>query len=269
MAVRPTFVDEIPFHYERYLAPLVFQYYAADLAQRIMVPAKGKLLETAAGTGLATRLLRYRIPADAQFFVTDISSDMLETASQHIESNGTTSFQTANAMALPFTDNTFDAVCCQFSMMFFDDKLKAMQETWRVLKPGGTFTFNTWDSIEQNEFANAVDNAVTQCLPIGTPSLYKVPYGCFDTEELKTLLMDAGFKTVHSEKISGISVANQAKQVAKGFILGTPARIFIEKYAPGTLSNVMNQTEKAIIQQFGSHSINAKMQAIVFQAQKD
>src|ERR1700742_3194792 len=40
-----------------------------------------------------------------------------------------------DAQHLPFTDAMFDAVVCQFGVMFFPDKKQAFSEAWRVLKP--------------------------------------------------------------------------------------------------------------------------------------
>ena len=59
-------------------------------------------------------------------------------------------------MALPFADASFDAVVCQFGVMFFPDKPKAFAETRRVLRPGGAFLFNAWDRIGENEFTDVV-----------------------------------------------------------------------------------------------------------------
>jgi ubiquinone/menaquinone biosynthesis C-methylase UbiE len=43
-------------------------------------------------------------------------------------------------MNMPFRDEEFDAVVCQFGAMFFPDKPKAFSEARRVLKPGGIFS---------------------------------------------------------------------------------------------------------------------------------
>ena len=53
-------------------------------------------------------------------------------------------FQTADATALPFADGEFDAVLCQFGVMFFPDKDKAYREVYRVLATGGHYVFTVW-----------------------------------------------------------------------------------------------------------------------------
>lgn len=71
------FTGEIPKNYEKYLGPLIFSEYAEDLAKRISIPSGGVLLETAAGTGMATRCLRDAINRDVHIVATDLNEDML------------------------------------------------------------------------------------------------------------------------------------------------------------------------------------------------
>jgi ubiquinone/menaquinone biosynthesis C-methylase UbiE len=127
------FVGSIPANYDRYLGPLIFEEYAADLANRVSaVLGTGKrVLETAAGTGIATRALRSTLAADVELVVTDLNEPMLEHAKAKFAADENIAFQPANAMNLPFPDASFDAVVCQFSVMFFPDKLEALREVIR------------------------------------------------------------------------------------------------------------------------------------------
>ncbi len=79
------FIGEIPKNYERYLGPLIFREYAEDLATRIDVQAGGVVLETAAGTGMATRQLRDSISQDVRIVATDLNADMLTVAKEKFE----------------------------------------------------------------------------------------------------------------------------------------------------------------------------------------
>jgi tocopherol O-methyltransferase len=53
-------------------------------------------------------------------------------------------FQVANALEMPFADNSFDLVWSLESGEHMPDKVKFLQECHRVLKPGGTFIMATW-----------------------------------------------------------------------------------------------------------------------------
>src|SRR6185436_2063586 len=133
--VDETFTGSIAEVYETYFVPLIFAPYARDLAPRVAAASPQRVLEIAAGTGVVTRALRALLPPSVE-----------------IVAGGTVEWRQADAMALPFGDASFDAVVCQFGAMFFPDKAKAFAETRRVLRPGGTFHFNVWDRIVDNEF---------------------------------------------------------------------------------------------------------------------
>jgi ubiquinone/menaquinone biosynthesis C-methylase UbiE len=51
----------------------------------------------------------------------------------------------ADASALPFPDRSFEAVVCQFGLMFVPDKEAAIREAYRVLASDGVLLFSVWD----------------------------------------------------------------------------------------------------------------------------
>ena len=79
------------------------------------------MLEIAAGTGALTRELVRTLPASVTITATDLSHPMLDRAQSHPGSERVR-WQQADALALPFDDSTFDAIACQFGVMFFPDK---------------------------------------------------------------------------------------------------------------------------------------------------
>ena len=56
----------------------------------------------------------------------------------------TTDFQVANALEMPFAENSFDLVWSLESGEHMPDKAKFLQECYRVLKPGGKLILATW-----------------------------------------------------------------------------------------------------------------------------
>ena len=110
------------------------------------------------------------LPETVAIVATDLNQAMLDQAA----ARGTTRpvrWRQADAMALPFADGAFDAVVCQFGVMFFPEKGGAYAEVRRVLRSGGLFVFNVWDRIEENEFADTVTTALDGPLPRGSAAL--------------------------------------------------------------------------------------------------
>ena len=75
------FAGSIPSLYDRYLGPFLFKPYALDLARRL-AGLEGRLLETAAGTGVLTRALVDTLPPSIAITATDLNQPMLDHAAQ-------------------------------------------------------------------------------------------------------------------------------------------------------------------------------------------
>ena len=146
------FAGSIPEVYERFLVPLIFEPYALDLARRLAKTKPGAVLETAAGTGVLTRAIASALPTPARMTATDLNQPMLDHAKSRQPADSRIEWRQADALALPFEDRSFDAVACQFGVMFFPDKVQGYREARRVLKPGGHFFFSVWDSNRRERF---------------------------------------------------------------------------------------------------------------------
>ena len=157
--------------YEKYLVPLIFEPYAYDMAPRVVRLGGDAVLETAAGTGILTRRLSSLSPSEVEIFATDVSQPMLDLAIE-IGTARRIEWRRADAMSLPYADGSFDTVVCQFGIMVFEDRIRAISEVRRVLRPGGTFLFNVWDRIEQNEFVDTVVGAVGEMFPADPPRIH-------------------------------------------------------------------------------------------------
>jgi SAM-dependent methyltransferase len=257
------FSGSIPALYERYLAPVLFEPYALDFAARLAGLQTGRVLETAAGTGIVTRVLARTLPTAIEIVATDLNQAMLDfAATQPLAFN--VRWQQADAQHLPFADQTFDAVVCQFGMMFLPNKRAGYAEAHRVLKPGGRFVFSVWDKLEENEFAHAVNVAVAALFPNDPPAfLARTPYGLHDMEGLREDLRHVGFSTVTIDQVRVCSRATSPRDVARGFCQGTPLRSEIAARNVGQLEEVTSIVASALASRFGPNPIEGKMKAHV------
>src|SRR5713101_4967208 len=163
------FSGSIPAAYDRYLGPMLFPPYAEDLAARLQLAKNGSVLELACGTGILTRALRTHLPSTVKLTATDLNEPMFRHATAKFRKNEAVQWLQADACSLPFGDRMFDAVVCQFGIMFVPDKALAAREAHRVLKPGGLFFLNEWDEIEHNEVDHPRQHRIAGWIPRHPP----------------------------------------------------------------------------------------------------
>jgi SAM-dependent methyltransferase len=260
------FAGSIPEFYDRYLGPLIFAPYAADLAARVARLAPKRLLETAAGTGIATRAVAQALPEIAQIVATDLNHAMIDFAAAKTKARNV-SWRQADALALPFEDGVFDAVVCQFGVMFFPDRRAGYREALRVLAPGGRFVFSVWDRIEDNDVARIVTDAVAALFPKDPPRfLARTPHGHHDIVVIRDDLALAGFGSIEIETVAKRSRAPSHRDPALGFCQGTPLRNEIEARDPARLAEATEAAAAALAARLGPGPIDGKIQAHVIAA---
>jgi SAM-dependent methyltransferase len=261
------FAGSIPELYDTHLVPLIFEPYALDLARRAAALAPGRVLETAAGTGVVTRALARTLPAQVDLVATDLNPPMLARAAA-VGTARPVAWQPADAMQLPFAAGAFDLVVCQFGVMFFPDKAAAFAEARRVLRPGGALLFNVWDRIEANEFADVVTAALAALYPDDPPRfMARTPHGYFDRELIARDLAAAGFGAPPViETVTARSRAPSAQAVAVAYCQGTPLRNEIETRSADGLADATRACAQALEARFGSGAVDGQIQALVVMA---
>jgi ubiquinone/menaquinone biosynthesis C-methylase UbiE len=266
VATDKVFAGSIPEIYDRFLVPLIFDPYAADLAGRVALAQPRDVLETAAGTGVLTRALASRLAPSTRIVATDLNQPMLDQASQR-QADGRAEWKQADALALPFGDGGFDVVACQFGVMFFPDKVQGYKEARRMLRPGGRFLFNVWGPIEDNNFADVVTQALARVFPGDPPRfMARTPHGHHDVGRIREDLKSAGFADLSVDAVDATSKAASARHAAVAFCQGTPLRNEIEARDASRLEEATNQAADALARRFGKDAIEGRIRALVITA---
>ncbi|HEX8244954.1 MAG TPA: methyltransferase domain-containing protein [Longimicrobium sp.] len=253
------FVGSIPELYDRYLGPMLFEGYAADLASRLRLPSSPlpAVLEVAAGTGILTERLLEALPANATLTVTDLNAPMLDVARRRVggAASDAVTWQVADAMALPFEDASFDAVACQFGAMFFPDKRGAARETLRVLRPGGQWLFSVWGAWDENPFGEIVHRTVERFFPADPPGFYRVPFSFADPAALRPVVEGAGFEELEIVELDRVAESPSARDAAVGLVRGNPLIAAIEERGTVDAEEVVQALAEALAARFGDHPL--------------
>jgi len=261
------FTGSIPRIYDTYLVPLIFEPYARDLVDRLATLQPARILELAAGTGVVTRAMAARLPAEVSIVATDLNQAMLDQAAAVGTARAVT-WQQADALRLPFEAGQFDAVVCQFGSMFFPDKGQAFAQVHRVLRRGGVFIFNVWDRLAANELAATVTDALATVFPQDPPRFMdRIPHGYHDAGVIARDLAAGGFTAIpRIETVAARSRAASARIAAVAYCQGTPMRNEIEARDAARLEAATDAAEEALSRQFGRGAIDAAIQALVVTA---
>lgn len=263
--VNARFAGSIPATYDRCLGPLLFEPSARDFAARWPWTTYGTVLELAAGTGILTRQLRAAMAPGAELVATDLNPDMLALA-QAKHTGAAVRWQQADAQALPFDDASFDAVACQYGVMFFPDKAGALRQVRRVLRPGGFFGFSVWDSLAANPLGAIAKETVNRYFTSDPPTFFDVPFGFPDPTMWQALLTAAGFGEFTVALLPMVNESPSAAIAAEGIIGGNPTLTAIQERATAPAAEIIGAAARAMAERFGDAPSRVPMQAVVMSA---
>lgn len=240
------FTGSVPQTYDRYMGPLLFRPFAIEVARRAQTLSPGRILETAAGTGIVTEALADALP-EAQIVATDLKEEMLAIAAEK-PGLARVQLRQADAQDLPFEDSSFDLVVCQFGVMFYPDKPKGASEARRVLKDGGSYLAVIWDRIERNPVSKVIAEAVAAEFPDDPPRfLERAPFGYADPEQIERDMRAGGFTDLNLETVELSSRVN-AREAAVAMCAGSPMTAEIAERGDDAVERATRAAEEALRQ---------------------
>lgn len=175
--------------YEKLHVPALFQQWAGRVLDAGRVEPGDRVLDVACGTGVLAREAAGRVAPKGVVAGIDPGPGMLAVAGRLAP---TVEWRLGTAEALPYPDQTFDAVVSQFGLMFFTDRREALREMVRVLTPGGRLAIAVWDALE-NSPAYPIEVALLERIAgQHAADALRAPFVLGNAKELTALFESAG-----------------------------------------------------------------------------
>ncbi|UCH30308.1 MAG: methyltransferase domain-containing protein [Myxococcales bacterium] len=186
--------------YEEFFVPALFgEWVPRVLAAADLSPGM-RVADVACGTGLATLAAAEAVSPGGSAVGVDLNPGMLAVARRKA---GDIEWHEAPAEALPFKEESFDAVVSQFGLMFFADKKAAISEMWRVLRPGGRLVVAVWGSLHDAPGYAAMTALLSSLFGDAISDLLKSPYSLGETDTLRGVFCEAGVDDLEIQRVAG------------------------------------------------------------------
>lgn len=186
--------------YDEIMVPRMFEPFAELLLDQVNLLSGEAVLDVACGPGTVARLAALRVGPSGRVTGCDLSPAMLELARSKApaERSAPISYLECHAESLPVSDSTYDLATCQQGLQFFPDRLAALAEMRRALRPGGRLGIAVWCDVEDCPPFAALSTALEQVLGTETARSYEMgPWGFGDADSLAGVVKDSGFTNVN------------------------------------------------------------------------
>jgi SAM-dependent methyltransferase len=205
--------------FDRLFIPAMAGPWAVRVADAAQLGLGDRVLDVACGTGAVAQEALRRVGPERQVAGLDVSPDMLAVARRKLPD---LDLRQGHAEELPFDDESFDAVTCQFGLMFFEDRDAALQHMRRVLRPGGRLSVAVWDALESTPGYTALTETVEKHLGAEAGAPIRTAFALGDVDVMRSLLQAAGFTAVRARSIDAParfpSVADWVEAEVRGWL---------------------------------------------------
>ncbi|MCA1843226.1 MAG: class I SAM-dependent methyltransferase [Actinobacteria bacterium] len=185
--------------YDDVLVPRLFNDWADLLLDRVGLSPGFNVLDVACGPGTVSRKAAARVGPPGTVTGCDFSPAMLEVAAGKgpVEGGAPITYRECPADALAVPDEAFDVALCQQGLQFFPDRVAALMEIRRTLRPGARVGVAVWCAIEECPFWDALASALGDVVGKEAEVTFRNgPWGLPDIEDLASLFDIAGFDDV-------------------------------------------------------------------------
>jgi SAM-dependent methyltransferase len=177
--------------YEDFFVPALFRQFAGPVADCLALRPGQSVLDVGCGTGVLAREALARVLPGGSVTGLDSNEAMLAVAQRLAPALG---WRAGSADSLPFDSAAFDAVGCQFALMFFPDRVAALREMWRVLRPGGHLAVAVWAPLAASPGYAAMAVLLERLFGATVAAALRAPFVLGGEDKVLTLFREAGIE---------------------------------------------------------------------------
>ena len=231
--------------YEAFFVPALFREPAQRLVRSAAIGCGQRILDVACGTGVVAREAASAAGDPTSVTGLDNNDGMLAVASK-VEPR--IDWQLGSAEALPFHDQQYDRVLCQFGLMFFENRTAALREMMRVSRAGGHVLVAVWDSLERSPGYAAMVDLLRRLFGQRAADALRAPFALGEPDALRGTFGKAGITDIRLARIDVTARFPSLEAWVRTDVRGWTLSDMIDENQCGTLLQAARR-ELAVFQQ--------------------
>lgn len=212
----------------------------AALLAAAALSAGEQVLDVACGTGLLTFAAASLVGTAGRVTGIDLSGKMIETARRTPVAN--VAFQRMDAQKLDLPAAGIDVILCGLGLMYMPDPAAALNEMWRVLRPGGRIALAVWGERSHCGWAPVFEIVDSEVASEVCPLFFS--FG--QQDQLATLCAQAGFEVFDRRRLNSTLVYVDANEACNAAFLGGPVALAWSRFNEEARQRVRQRYANAI-----------------------
>ena len=251
--------------YEQYMVPAIFGRWSRALLFVVDPQPGERVLDLACGTGVVARMAKQMVQPGGEVIGVDFNGAQIATA-RTIDSS--IDWREGDAGSLSFADQDFDLVVCQQGFQFFPDRLQAVKEMHRILKPDGRVGITVWSCIEKNPGYQALAHALGKTVGSSAAGLLDELFAFPSSDEVGRFFADGGFSDAIVETYQIDAVFSSAEEFTRAIAVGSIIRRTDAHFSEETLDLITADVAAELAPYLGDDGLKFPMEAHLLTATK-
>jgi len=233
--------------YVKYFGPITDEV-AKVLVRRAAAPGRS-VLDLCCGQGRLTAMMS---AAGAEVSGVDFSKEMLALAATAAKD---ATLKEGDAGDLPFDDDEFDAVVCNFGMMHLPDQPQALTEIHRVLRLAGQFVMATWVGPQSSPAFGAVFGAIKAHADFASAPPQPDLFAFANPSTATQIMGEAGLSVTSYEVLTPAWRLSAPEELFEIFLTATVgASMLIKSQKPDVIEAIRRQITATVTDKYADGS---------------